>query len=63
MYDDIFVVEKTLVGMNVISFVCSGSIENVVSLYVIFRVDVPLFVSFISGVWVVRTKPGLIDRI
>lgn len=63
MYDWILIVEKTSVGDIVISFVFRGWIEIGVSLYVMFRVCVPLFVSFIFGVWVVRTKPGLIDRI
>jgi len=34
----------------------------VVSLYVIFSADVPLFISLILGVWAVKMKPGLIDR-
>jgi len=55
--------EKTLVGVNVISSVFNGWIEIVVSLYVIFSIAVPLFVSFIVGFWVVNIKPGLIDRI
>jgi len=62
LYDDISVIEKTWVGMNVSSSVFNGWIDIVVSLYVMFRVDVPLFISFIFGVWVVRMKPGLIDR-
>ena len=63
MYDDIFVVEKTSVGASVIVFVFSGWIVIVILLWVTFNVFVPLFVSFNSGVWVVKMKPGLIDRV
>ena len=63
MYEDIFVVEKTLVGDSVIVSDVSGWIDVGISLYVMFRFAVPLFISFNSGVWVVKMKPGLIERI
>ena len=56
-------VEKTSVGMNVISSVFDGWIDIGFSLYVKFNVDMPLLVSLIFGVWVVMMKPGLIERI
>lgn len=56
-------VEKTSVGMNVISSVFDGWIDIMFSLYVMFSVDMPLLISLIFGVWVVRMNPGLIERI
>ena len=63
MYDEIFVVEKTSVGDSVISFVCNGWIDIMVSLWVALIVEVPLLISFIVGVWLVKMKPGFIERI
>jgi len=63
LYVEICVVENVVIGIGLIVWVCVGSIEIGISLCVMFSVAVPLFVSFISGVWVVKMKPGLIDRI
>ena len=63
LYDEIVNWEKICVGDSVISFVDRGLIDISVSSYVMFNVFVPLLISFIVGAWVVKTKPGFIERI